>query len=148
MRLRIVGASLLVFAVLAVSGYSPAFAEEKLPTAFEKAEVKPELFTIARFVVAKDVKDKEPVGVTERFPVETDKAYCYLEAADIIKDTRVECAWYLNDALVRVSSLSLSKGVRWRTYANKTINRQRGDWRVDLSDGKGNVFKSVSFKVE
>lgn len=148
MKLRVISFLLLVFTVVAISGYSPAYADEKMPTAFEKAEVKPALFVVARFVVAKDVQDREPVDATDIFPSATDKVYCFLEAKDIIEETNVECVWYLNGTQMRVSSLTLSKGSRWRTYANKSINGQRGDWKVDLRDANGTVLKSVSFKVE
>lgn len=148
MNSRVATSILFILAVLVISGYVPAFADEKLPTVFEKADDKPELFTVARFVVAKDVKNREPVGVSETFPAATGKVYCYLEAAIITEGSNVECIWFYNGAKVRVSSLSLNKGSRWRTYANKTINGQKGDWKVDLRDANGKVLKSVSFKVE
>ena len=137
-----------VLAILVIIAYSPVFAEDKAAVPDAKADVKPAGFTISRFVVATDVQAREPVSVVDTFPASTDKVYCFLEAADVIEETTVECVWYLNNAQMRASTLSLSKGSRWRTYANKTVAGQRGDWRVDLRDAKGTILKSVSFKVE
>lgn len=135
-------------AVLAVSGFTPAYSAETTAVAPAKAEAKHELFTVARLVVAKGVQDKEPVDVSDVLPASTDKAYCFLEAKDISEDTEVEFVWYLGTNEMRATKVNLQKGPRWRVYVNKTINGQRGDWRVDLRDANRTVIKSAAFKVE
>jgi len=134
------------FTILVSGGLSPAFSEDKAPAV--KADVKPELFTVVRFVIARDVKDREPVDIVDVLPASTDKAYCFLEVKDVSADTDAEFVWYLGDKEMRTTSVTLKQGPRWRTYANKTINGLRGDWRVDIRDANGTILKSVNFKVE
>jgi hypothetical protein len=74
-------------------------------------------FTIARLVIGTGVEDKEPVGVAETFPEATEKVYCFLEAAEIAKDTEVSLIWWYGDKEMHRITLPLQMGPRWRTYA-------------------------------
>ncbi|MBI5562662.1 MAG: DUF2914 domain-containing protein [Deltaproteobacteria bacterium] len=136
-----------VLTALFTSGLTPAFSADKTAPA-PKAETKQAPFTVARMVVAKGMRDKEPVDVTEVIPTSEDKAYCFIEAENITQDTDAAFAWLLGDREMRVITVRLRKGPRWRTYANKTINGQKGDWRVELRDANGAVVKAVKFRVE
>lgn len=105
-------------------------------------------FTIVRVAVATGVANKEPVGVAEIFPVSTKKVYCFLEASDITKDTKVSLVWFhgLDEKLKTI--LPLKMGKRWRTYANKNLRGIKGDWKIEIKDAGGNILKEVKFKVE
>ena len=105
-------------------------------------------FTVARLVVGTAVENREPVGVAETFPATTEKVYCFLEAAEISKDTEVSFVWFLGDKEMAKTNLPLTMGPKWRTFANKTIGGMKGDWKVEIRDANGNLVKDVKFKVE
>jgi hypothetical protein len=105
-------------------------------------------FTIARLVIGTGVEDKEPVGVAETFPEATEKVYCFLEAAEIAKDTEVSLIWWYGDKEMHRITLPLQMGPRWRTYAYKNIGKMKGDWKVEIRDVNGNLIKDIHFKVE
>lgn len=105
-------------------------------------------FSIARFVVAADIKDKEPVGAADKFAAGTEKIYCFLEAKNITKDSEISFVWICNQKEMLKTPLTLKAGSRWRTHANKTLRGLKGDWRVELRDASGKSLKEVNFKVE
>lgn len=105
-------------------------------------------FTVARFVTAEDVVDREPVGVAETFPASTDTVYCFLEARDIPRDTEVSMVWYLGEEEMAMVTLLLRESHRWRTYSSKRIAGRTGQWSVALKDAQGNTIKTAEFTVE
>jgi len=105
-------------------------------------------FTIVRVVVGTGVENNEPVGVAERFPVSTEKVYCFLQANDIAKETELSLVWFHNQDEKLKTILPLKLGKRWRTYANKNLRGLKGDWKIEIKDVDGNILKEVKFKVE
>jgi hypothetical protein len=105
-------------------------------------------FAIGRLVVGTGIENREPAGVAESFPASTEKVYCFLEANDISKDTDVTFVWFQGQTELRKTTLSLKAGKKWRTFADKTLRGLKGDWKVEIRDGSGNVVKDVKFKVE
>jgi hypothetical protein len=105
-------------------------------------------FSIARFVVASEIKDKEPAGIADKFTVNTEKVYCFLEVKNITKDSEISIVWIHNQKEMLVTALTLKTGPRWRTNANKTLRGLEGDWKVELRDASGKTLKEVDFKVE
>ncbi len=104
--------------------------------------------TISRAVVGTGVENKEPVGVAETFPGTAEKVYCFLEAADIAKDTEVSFVWFHGQDEKLKTTLLLKEGKRWRTSADKSLRGLKGDWKVEIRDAGGNLLKEVKFKVE
>ena len=79
MILRII----LAFAFIISLGItSPAIGQEK-------AEMGVQVFSVSTMVVAEEVQDREPVGVSETFPVSTEKVYCFIEATNISSINRL-----------------------------------------------------------
>jgi len=123
--------------------------------AFGQQEAKPKLtlkdtpgFIIARLAVGTGVENREPVGVAATFPVSTKKVYCFLEATQIAKDSEVSFVWFHGQKEILNVTLPLKMGPRWRTYASKSLGGLKGEWKVEIKDGEGNLVKDVEFKVE
>jgi hypothetical protein len=114
----------------------------------EKALQPSPSFTVARMVIAEGVEGKEPVGVSETFPASAERVYCFIEAANVEKDTEATFVWYYEGKEVHTFSLPLIKGLRWRTFAYKNLRGQIGNWKVEIRDSAGNSVQSISFKVE
>jgi len=121
-----------------------------VPPTYGQEKAKPEGagFTIARAVIGTGVEQGEPVGVAEAFPASTEKVYCFLEAKDIGQDTEVSFVWFHGQKEMLKTGLPLKKGPRWRTNASKNLRELKGDWKVEIRDGSGNLLKEVPFRVE
>ena len=105
-------------------------------------------FTVARLLISADIENREPVGIANTFPSETDKVYCFLEARDVVEDTSVRFVWYQGEQQMAVVTLPLGQGGRWRTYSSKNLAGLTGHWKVELQDTDDNVLESVEFTVE
>jgi hypothetical protein len=73
---------------------------------------------------------------------------CFLEAADIAKDTEVALAWFHGQNEITKINLPLKMGRRWRTWAFKSLRGEKGDWKGEIKDTDGNLLKDVKFRVE
>lgn len=105
-------------------------------------------FDVARFVVCEGVSDREPVGVTNTFQAETEKAYAFLEARNIEANGEVDFVWIHEGVELDRIRLKLGAGPRWRTYSAKSLHGRVGNWRVELQGMDGKVITSADFKVE
>jgi hypothetical protein len=124
-----------------------AFAHPGLGQEKPKAAA-PQEMVIARAVVGTGVEKMEPVGAGETFPASTEKVFCFIEANNIPKDTEVSFVWSQGGKEVRKINLPLKAGPKWRTWANKNVGGQKGDWKVEIKDAEGKLLKEVKFKVE
>ncbi len=118
-----------------------------VPSSFAAEEIAPS-FTVSRFLVSEAIADREPVGVTNTFSADTEKAYCFLEARDIIAPTEVNFVWYYQEEEVARVTLALGQSARWRTYSSKNIANFIGAWKVEVVDINGTILDSVDFTVE
>jgi hypothetical protein len=142
MKKRFVGALAIFISCALVGGLSfPAAGQEK-----PKAEAKE--MTLARAVVGTGVENMEPVGAAETFPASTEKVFCFVEANNIPKDMELSFVWFQGDKEVRKLNVPVKAGPKWRTWTNKNLGAQKGDWKVAVKDGEGKVLKEVKFKVE
>jgi hypothetical protein len=114
----------------------------------EKAEKCAQVFSISTMVVAEDVQDREPVGVSETFPASTEKVYCFIEATNISENTEATFVWYHEGQEMRTFTLPIMQGHRWRTFAYKNLHGKTGNWKVEVKDETGNSVKAITFKVE
>jgi hypothetical protein len=135
MKMR--GASVLICIALLATLWLPAAAGA------EEAGI-----TVARFVTAGGVANREPVDVSSTFPASVGRVYCFLEAQDIAKDTEVSMVWYYQGHEAALVTLLLRESGRWRTWSSKKIAGRTGQWKVVLRDEDGNDLKTAEFTVE
>jgi len=105
-------------------------------------------FQVERLVVAAAVEQREPVGVAEVFGPGQDTVVCFLEAREIPAETEVVFVWYHGDREAAAIPVRLGAGPRWRTFVQKAVAGQSGQWKVYLQDAQGQVVGSVEFMVE
>lgn len=135
MKLRILTCVIAIAALTAVFVF-PALAQ-KAPA-----------FSIERLAVATGIEDREPVGVAETIPADTEQVYCFIEARNISRDTTVKVVWVYQGEEVHQAELPLAAGPRWRTWAVKTLGGLSGFWVVEISDEEGNFMDVVEFWVK
>ncbi len=104
-------------------------------------------FNIDRFILCKKIVDREPSGITNSFPKDTEKVYVFIDARDITEESLVKIQWLFEGEEVSLIELRLGTGSRWRTYSSKQIGVRKGKWIVRLKDTDDNVLKELKFKV-
>lgn len=138
------GMILIVLAFLVVS--PAAFGQEKAKT--EGASKEEKAMAIARMVVGTGVDNREPQGVAEKFPAQTEKVYCFFEATDIPQDQELTLKWYAGNNPMGETALAVKQGPKWRTWAYKNLRGIKGDWKMEVKTPEGKILKEAQFKVE
>jgi hypothetical protein len=105
-------------------------------------------FTIKTLVIAKDVKNRKPVGVSDTFSSSIGKVYCFIMATDIAQDSEIIVTWYFEEKKIYTFTLPLKQGNRWRTFSYKDVSHKKGNWRVVIRDSDSYIYKSASFTVK
>ena len=90
-------------------------------------------FSVARLVVGTGMDGKEPEGVADIFPSNTEKVICFLDARDIAADTEIAFVWIFNGKEILKTNLPLKAGYRWRTRADKRLYAKTGEWKVEAA---------------
>jgi hypothetical protein len=136
----------VVVAMILIGMALHTYGQEKAKSETTLKETIP--FTIARLVVGTGVENREPMGVADTFPANTEKIYCFLEANNILKDTEVSFVWFYGEKEMLKMNFPLRMGPRWRTHAFKNLRGLKGDWKVEIRGAGGKPLKEVKFKVE
>jgi hypothetical protein len=139
--IRAIGIGLALLMIVPV-----AFGQEKAKGEGAPKEGQP--LSIARMVVGTGVDNREPQGVAEKFPAQTEKVYCFLEATDIPEDQELTLMWSAGEKPAGEISLPVKKGPKWRTWAYKNLRGLKGDWKVEVKAKEGKILKEARFKVE
>ena len=101
-----------------------------------------------KLVFCAGVKDKAPVGVSDAFPSDIYRVYCYTTVVGAADTTAIIHNWYHGDA--RVVSVELSvKAARWRTWSSKRMAPGwHGRWKVEVTTADGVLIESREFSLE
>ena len=105
-------------------------------------------FTIKKVVVAKDVQNRQPIGVSDTFSSKIGRVYCFVMAKNIKQDSEIVVTWYFEEKKIHTYKLPLKRGSMWRTFAYKNISGKKGNWRVVIRDPERHIYKSAPFKVK
>jgi hypothetical protein len=105
-------------------------------------------------VVCKNVVDRVPAGIAERFPAGT-RQVSYFTHITGVNDTNVTVKhrWYHEGRLVQTTILTI-RSPSWRTHsrrnlANLPAAETAGNWRVELVEtATGRVLETSSFVIE
>jgi len=118
------------------------------PSAKAKGQAPAPSLTISRMEICDDVKDRNPVNTGSTYKPSQEKVFCYLEFTDVKKETTIKVVWTLGQNEMDKISLTIKPYARFRTWASKSINGMKGDWKVDVLDENGTVLKTATFKVQ
>lgn len=113
------------------------------------ADAAPEL-RVVRFVVAKGVSGREPVGAATNFHSDDlDKIYAFVELANDAKaEDQVEVVFTptAGGTSHRVK-LDVGPQARWRTWATSRKARATGAWTATVRTADGRVLASTKFEI-
>ena len=112
-------------------------------------QYKSEIFSenIKRFVIAKKIANKEPLGAIDEINFDTNNiatVYAYSVSSGL-KDQILYYRWTLNGKTLAKVSVAVGAN-RWRSYSSKFIQPQmHGEWQVLLENKQGEILASNQF---
>ncbi|MBN1771135.1 MAG: DUF2914 domain-containing protein [Deltaproteobacteria bacterium] len=108
--------------------------------------------TLNRFVICRDVKDREPVGPANSFPREREgQVWVYLDAANAGAASQSVTVHF--ESVDRPGSappavrLEIGPGPRYRTWARASTWRPSGTYRVVVRDEAGTPLARGTFQI-
>ncbi len=105
--------------------------------------------TVLKTGACTSIENRQPVGETATFLPDVGRIYVYSNIhLNAPGDTSILHIWNFNGKKMATVTLPI-KGASWRTFSSKKIDPSwLGEWRVDLATPKGEILKSVTFRVE
>ncbi len=98
--------------------------------------------TLVQAVASREVVEREPVGVAQRFAPGV--VWLYLRVASDAA-TDLQLVWRRDGAELHRTTLKIGRGKRWRTWARHRVDA--GAWRVDVLH-RGRRLGDVRFRVQ
>jgi len=108
-------------------------------------------FEIKEFVTCKDVKNRTPINITNKFSINDKKVYAFAYFKNIKENILIHFIWEKNVngiwKLYADIELPIYQGIRWRTYSNITIRHFfKGKWRVSLMHNN-TILNTKEFEI-
>ena len=104
-------------------------------------------YVIERAVMCEDIQDMEPVREAIVFSVEKGHIICFTAVKNIERRTYLIHRWIHKDEVTTTMRLKL-RPPYWRTYSKIQLREtDKGPWRVEIVDPKGNILKVLRFSV-
>lgn len=145
---------LSIFLITAVSfGQSPkkensdkAANEVKMFKDQKETAASPSSLILSNAVIALNVNNLEPENISDTFPSEVHRLFCFTQIKGANGPTEVQHRWYWKDELMGTVSLQINSG-NFRTYSSKFIPKGlNGDWRVSIIDSRDeSILGTVKF---
>lgn len=122
-----------------------AVAQESLQETGELPE-EPVLM-MGKAAICEKVRNRVPHTEAVAFSYRLGRVYCFSDFFSVSNRTVIYHNWYRKDQ--RYASVKLSvRPPRWATYSSvKLAAKQKGPWRVDITDSSGNVLRVLRFSI-
>jgi hypothetical protein len=97
---------------------------------------------------SRDIEDRIPVDVSEVFPPDIGRVYCWTKIKADSVPTKIYHVWYFKNREMARIELDIHYPV-FRTWSYKTILPQWiGEWKVVVQDENGNEIYEKSFEIK
>jgi len=109
----------------------------------------PSKLTLTKAVIALNVNNLEPEDISDTFPSEVKRLFCFTQVKGATEPEEIQHRWYWNDDLFSSVQLKITTG-NFRTYSAKTIlPTMTGDWRVVIVNSKNEeILYTLKFTVK
>ena len=98
-----------------------------------------------KFAVA--IQNREPIGISERFPPDIGKVYCWTKIYSDKVPTKIYHVWYYKGKEMARVELGITYST-FRTWSSKNILPEWvGSWKVVVEDENGNKLAEKSFEI-
>ncbi len=107
----------------------------------------PPRLTLVKAVMCEGLKELEPVNETIIFSVTLGSVICFTAFDPVPEKTVVHHNWFNRDQPEKKLKLTL-KPPRWASFSKIHIrNMDVGPWRVEITDSKGKILRTLRFSV-
>lgn len=103
---------------------------------------------ISTIVIATNIVEKTPFGVSRLFLNDIDKLFCFTAIDNTFKNNKIVHAWKHNGKEYFKSLIKVGQSSYWRCWSRITIRPEMvGDWQVTVTDTVGNYLDSIEFSI-
>jgi hypothetical protein len=125
-----------IFIIFSLFIISPVFAEEDA------------LIDVLDMKFAEKIVNREPVNVSNEFPSNIEKVYCWTKIKAYKVPTFIVHEWYYNGRLMASVKLDIRSPI-FRTWSSKRIfPKWKGKWMVLVKDENGSIVASKEFYIK
>jgi hypothetical protein len=105
-------------------------------------------FSVNRFEIARKIKRRRPVGVGNRFSIEDERLWGYIEVSNPEAPNFVWMEWYQGEELRSRLKVRVGVSKRWRTWSWQRLSqRDEGQWSVKVLSDAGDLLSQTQFIV-
>ncbi len=106
--------------------------------------------TVSRAGFAREIRNREPVGVSRFLEADAGVRYFYTEIRGANRETAVVHYWFADGKPVGLEELAVGASERWRTWSAKTIDRDTArNWEVVVVErDTGCILHSQAIRSE
>jgi len=98
-------------------------------------------------VMCEEIKDFTPKNRSVVFSIKIGKVSCFTSFDPVPKETFIYHKWFHKDKPSTKKRLTLQPP-SWATYSSIQLREtDKGPWRVEITDQKGNIFHTVRFTI-
>ena len=103
--------------------------------------------TLEQAAICEEIKEYTPYNSAVVFSIKIGKVSCFTSFDPVPEKTFIYHKWYHRDKPSTKKKLAL-KSPRWSTYSSILLREtDKGPWRVEISDQKGNLFRTLRFSI-
>ena len=107
------------------------------------------LVNVKDIKICKNIKNRNPVGVSEVFSNTVDSLYCFTKIENLGKKIEVRHIWFYENQMMTQVRYNVKKSNVYRSWTKKTISSyQIGNWRVEVQDRNGTIIGSKQFTIK
>jgi len=98
-------------------------------------------------VVCEGIENFKPKAPAVVFSISLGEVYCYSSFDPVYETTYIYHKWYKRDKLIFTMRLTLSPP-KWASFSRIQIrDADKGPWRVQIEDEKGQVLQTLRFSM-
>ncbi len=103
--------------------------------------------TLEQAAMCEEIKEYTPYNSAVVFSIKIGKVSCFTSFDPVPEKTFIYHKWYHRDKPSTKKKLTLNPP-RWSTYSSILLREtDKGPWRVEISDQKGNLLRILRFSV-
>ena len=136
--------SIIVLVCIAVFLSARGFAQNSKTALPRQAVAK---LTLEQAAMCEEIKEYTPYNSAVVFSIKIGKVSCFTTFDPVPEKTFIYHNWYHRDKPSTKKKLTLNSP-RWSTYSSILLREtDKGPWRVEISDQKGNLFRILRFSI-
>ena len=108
----------------------------------------PPLIHVKELTIAKEVRRREPKEASLVYDAKTKQVTTFLRVRNFERTQKIQLKWIYKDEVIQLDRLQIGISPRWRTWSSLRFNLQEkryGEWKVEVSTGKGKVLGFTHF---